>query len=550
MSELIVDGESIIAEVLGTQEYHVELWVEDGGLEYDCDCPVGVDGMFCKHCVAVGLAWLEANARSEARPAGSSPTVMTLDGVRAYLRGLTPEALVEMVMEQVHHDADLREQLLLRAVRTSAQGIDLSFFRNAIDRAIAIRDFVDYGGAYSYAAGVDRVLDSLEELLQEGHAGEALMLIEYAVPAFDRAIELVDDSDGELGMPIDRLQDLHYEACVAAKPDPEALARTLFTWGLENGFLTFAVESYADLLGDSGLATFRALVEAEWERLPALGPGESKWEDHGRRWQITRMKEALEYASGDLETRVAIISRDLSTPYQFLRIAGLYQAAGRHDEALAWAERGLQAFPARTDEQLRQWLVEEYHRRGRHDDAMALIWQAFTDMPVLATYSKLQEHAERIGQWEAWRERAWTALRGHYTRRLETKPFASRYMWYASTGYSELVRILLWEGRVDEAWQEANDGDCLEDLWMQLAALRENEHPEDALTVYFRHIPPILDRTNNDAYETAIDLLHKCRTIMARLDRLQAFRHYVEKLRAEYKRKRNFIKMLDAAKWA
>jgi hypothetical protein len=36
----------------------------DGELEYECNCPVGDEGTFCKHAVAVALSWLE-NAGEE-----------------------------------------------------------------------------------------------------------------------------------------------------------------------------------------------------------------------------------------------------------------------------------------------------------------------------------------------------------------------------------------------------------------------------------------------------------------------------------------------------
>ncbi|MGN5476886.1 SWIM zinc finger family protein [Cupriavidus basilensis] len=44
----------------GTRRYRVELTVGDKGeLAYECDCPVGDDGIFCKHAVSVALSWLE-----------------------------------------------------------------------------------------------------------------------------------------------------------------------------------------------------------------------------------------------------------------------------------------------------------------------------------------------------------------------------------------------------------------------------------------------------------------------------------------------------------
>jgi uncharacterized Zn finger protein len=49
---------SVEASVLGTSRYRVELWVEDGELTGSCSCPMGDRGLFCKHCVAVGLITL------------------------------------------------------------------------------------------------------------------------------------------------------------------------------------------------------------------------------------------------------------------------------------------------------------------------------------------------------------------------------------------------------------------------------------------------------------------------------------------------------------
>ncbi len=52
----LVEHEGVLAaKVLGTHEYRVKLRV-GGDLRYSCTCPLGVDGAFSKHCVAVGLA--------------------------------------------------------------------------------------------------------------------------------------------------------------------------------------------------------------------------------------------------------------------------------------------------------------------------------------------------------------------------------------------------------------------------------------------------------------------------------------------------------------
>ncbi len=60
---LVESEDSIAGQVRGTRRYDVRLWVDAGSLEYACTCPIGADGAFCKHCVAVGIAWLEPNGK-------------------------------------------------------------------------------------------------------------------------------------------------------------------------------------------------------------------------------------------------------------------------------------------------------------------------------------------------------------------------------------------------------------------------------------------------------------------------------------------------------
>ena len=104
------DGEVVVAEVAGTRRYRVRLWAEDGGLAFACTCPVGEEGRFCKHCVAVGLAWVNSRMPS-ARP---QPTLADL---RAHLGRQSKEALVELLMEQATADERVRRRLLLEADR-------------------------------------------------------------------------------------------------------------------------------------------------------------------------------------------------------------------------------------------------------------------------------------------------------------------------------------------------------------------------------------------------------------------------------------------------
>jgi hypothetical protein len=135
---------------------------------------------------------------------------------------------------------------------------------------------VDYHAAHDYAAGIDDVIDSIEELLTDGYVAEVITLAEHALQAVEAAMESIDDSDGYMSGISERLQTIHLKACTKGKPDPEALARRLFAWELRTEWDTFygAAATYAGVLGTRGLAVYRKLAEAEWAKVPSLRPGQ------------------------------------------------------------------------------------------------------------------------------------------------------------------------------------------------------------------------------------------------------------------------------------
>ena len=473
-----------------------------------------------------------------------------MNDVRAYLAGLDGEALVDLVMTQAMNDDRLRQQLLMKAARKGPGGLDLATYRRAIDRAVDAGDFVEYGEARGYARGIDDAIDGIEELLGEGHAAEAIGLTEHALSAVERSMESVDDSDGAMGGILQRLQEIHHSACAKAAPDPEELATRLFEWELRTDWDTFfgAADTYADVLGEKGLAIYRQLAEAEWARVPALKAGEDDPSKYGSRFRITHIMEALACQSGDVEALVAVKERDLSSAYAYLEIAEVYLKAGQHDRALSWGERGLEAFPSRTDSRLRKFVATEYHRRKRHDEAMVIAWAEFADSPDLERLQRLKAHADRTGQWPVWRDKGLAYVR-EQVERVKREAQRSRWRWPGHGDHSELVRIFLWEKDVDAAWSEAKAGGCSSALWRELAARREKAFPADALAVYQQQIEPVLAAKNNDAYADAVGLLRKVRGLMVRLGRRPDFVQYLGAVRAAHKSKRNFMKLLDQARW-
>ena len=547
MESLDDDGDGVRAVVRGDQDYTVTLAADEGVLDYSCDCPIGSDGAFCKHSVAAALAWLNRAAGPVKPPARRKIKEVTLADAGKILRDEDRETLVRMMLDWAKDDDRLHERLILYAARRSGPDTGAAAVRRAFERAVRVHDFVQYREASGWARGVDDAIDSIEQLLKDGQAAAVIELCESALQSLLGAIQAVDDSDGHFGVLSDRLQDIHYRACQEARPDPVDLAKRLFQWELHSDLDVFsgAAARYAKILGGKGMKAYRELAEAEWAKVP-VRTARHEPSEGGQHFRITHIMESLAQASGDIEELVAVMTRDLSSAYSYWKIAEVYREARQHDNALLWAEKGLQAFPERTDGRRREFAAEEYHRRRRHDDAMTLMWAEFSERPFLETYKPLEKHAKKAGAWPEWRERALLEIRVRIAKAKEQARGQTRPRWMqADDNHSVLVEIFLYEGKAEDAWREAGVGGCSDSLWLRLAANREKEHPEDAAPIYLKYAEAGVAATSNGRYEDPVSLLAKAAAVMKRMDRNAEFVRHLEALRAKYKIKRNFIKLVE-----
>ena len=530
---LRASAERVGATVQGSEDYLVELRAKGGKLRFSCSCPVGREGAFCKHCVAVALAW----QREHGDP------MPTLDDARAHLETLPQSELVDILIDHAHDDEALACKLLLRTATPASAKADVASLRALIEQAFAHGEFVPYREVWGYVRGIEEAIDVLEAQLEQGDGGDVVELAEHALKLAEGALDHVDDSGGQMGDAITRLEELHLDACTRAEIDPTALAERLFAWELNGPWdvLDQAVIRYAEVLGDTGLARYRELAEKEWAGVPKLAPGEDSRERYRSRFRITRIMEALAQQSGSLADLIAVEERDLSIGYRFLQIAELCREHGEGDMALEWAERGMAAFTEDPDPRLRTFLIEECRRRERSADALELSAPAFEARPTLESYRELATDAKALGEWEE-RRRSAVSLLG---RPKPDPPGATQHPSLRGRGCSELVRVLIWEDDADAAWQAANEGGCTPDLWLELADLRRPEHPEDALGVYRRHVEDVIAGKNKRAYAEAVRLIDETmRALFAESGRSEDFDAYVEEVRTAHKPKRNLMKLM------
>ncbi|GIU94960.1 MAG: hypothetical protein KatS3mg012_1417 [Gaiellaceae bacterium] len=353
----------------------------------------------------------------------------------------------------------------------------------------------------------------------------------------DTADRAIDDSGGYVATVADRLKALHHDACLAARPDARALGARLGEWALtddsDRKWFLHARMRYADVLGDEGLAAFRERVAPEWDALPSLPPTRTpfgrSWDS--RRFRVTFLREGLARAGGSVDELVEVLSRDLSSPHQFERIAEALEQAGREREALAWLERGNRAYAPAGDPGVRSRLLAAYLRDGQVEDALELAARAHAQAPSVRTYAELRAAAEAAGEWPERREEALERLRR-----------ADRY-----GGRSSAVRAQLAEADLDGAWADATVGGCDDATWLELADASREHRPDDAARVYGRLLEDALEIADDRHYARVVDLLARWRDTLRLHGRARELDLQVAAIRELYARRPRLLKRLDGA---
>jgi len=253
--------------------------------------------------------------------------------------------------------------------------------------------------------------------------------------------------------------------------------------------------------------------------------------------------EALATASGNTEELVAIHATNLSSAFWYLNIVEIWMEAKQPEKALDWAERGLKTFPERTDNRLRDFLIDAYLERGRNDEAVQLTWAQFSEQPSLTHYQRLHGVTSALGIWSEYRERALNCLNDDM---MHNANHATAWKPEGTTpNYSRRIEIALWENDLDAAQSAIQQGFCDQNLLLTAANRFASTRPQGAINIYRKIVSSLIDKTKSSAYEEAIKLLKKVAKLMIALNEHQALIEYLNALRLQYKTKRNFITLLD-----
>ncbi|WP_354670621.1 DUF6880 family protein [Amycolatopsis solani] len=425
-----------------------------------------------------------------------------LPDLRPYLRTLDAETLADLLHAQAERDPELRHSLELRAATQSG---DVSEAHRLLDTAVT-------DGNVEYTAKIGAVLDTLQRMLDAGSRADLAPLARRTVDDISEVLEQAGDHTGDLGERLDRAVELYARACAARPPDPEKLAAWIVEVEFDGpGWPVIDLADFATALGERGLKLIKTAVD---DVLAANVAGH-------RREVAERLREQLAEVLGDVDELVAILSAKPPRVDVSLKIVRVLRAAGRHSEAIAHAARALthdkQPPPQPEPE-------DETSRRRKEFDAR----------PDRETFAALREAAQAAGKWTAQRRDALARLRE----------------LAADGGADELVRVLLDDGRPDEAWRACVRFEASPELKLELAELRAAEHPAETIPVFREHVDELIERKDPQAYQEAARRLKLLRGLHKRAETADEFTAYLAALVETHRRKTRLITEIRTARIA
>ncbi|MBN2168963.1 MAG: hypothetical protein JW738_06945, partial [Actinobacteria bacterium] len=240
-------------------------WTDENSIMYSCTCPMGNRDVFCKHCVATGLEWLDMRESVE----GLKPDEVMKE-IERYLKGCRHEELTEVIMHQALSDEELRKELHLRSIESPAGALDVSSYESVVTSITNVDEIIDLDDnwLHLYCSNTNRLIEPIRALLENSPAPQVIDLCEHAIESIELAIDVTADPYGDIGELIESLLEIHHEACRKAGLDPEKLAERLVELNLRSECANlYSTEQYSDILGEKGSETFRRLTEKKKLRL-------------------------------------------------------------------------------------------------------------------------------------------------------------------------------------------------------------------------------------------------------------------------------------------
>jgi hypothetical protein len=391
----------------------------------------------------------------------------------------------------------------------------------AIETALRPAQFIDWKMGLTFTSELHAVIAQIDQILPTDPERAVSLYESLLAGCYEKADEI--DDDGYFGDFVEGVYCGWVKARQAAGVDPDKKVSMLLDRMESDPYgYTYQLEREAvKVLDKAGLAAFERAVRALFEAKDGTEQTRHRWGE---------VLRAIYAQQQNAQAYLAVCQETTLSAKDCLALAEMQQEC-KPDEALAWAERGLQLdkkkpYESTAGSNLTKLKRALLARLGRQEVALASTWDEFQKSPSKYSYEELIHYVPQA-EVAVWRARA-LDVADHCDLR-------SRIELLMETQETErLVRCI----------QEASD-DALESLshfvTEPVAELLAESHPELAARIFKVMGMRILNAKKSQYYHEALANFEDAKNCYARADLIHKWEAVVLEVRRAHYRKVGFM---------
>jgi uncharacterized Zn finger protein len=591
--QVIQRGNSISAFVEGSEydPYEVQItFTPTTILSASCTCPYDWGG-WCKHIVAVLIVCQEMPEMVEEHPPIEEiiqslsrdhlhDLVLSIaDHYPSTLAHIEQMALSYQTSNQKDHKQDDQTVSSASSAPASQQpgthprkrqtAIDPSTFRQQahaiMESVYSIRSGMDiYYYSSTVVEGMQKLCQQAAQFTQNGDGNNALLILEGITQEYLEHWEMLDDSDGELGMFFEVLGEHWAEALLMAELDNKQRmkwAKRLANWqhkvskyGIDDGFqlaVLAAKEGWDDPIIQQVL---QGNIHA-WERLDPDDDDDDNqvsYRESDLFYELIRLRlnvlewqgntqaflylaqaagYGLRYAhmlvlTGQIAQAVDIGLHQLTTADEGLRLAEVLYQQHAEDAAFQIAEHGLTL--AKPHIYLATWLRDTARKHGNIPLARQAALAAFYDSPAKSSYFAIQDLSSDT--WETTRPQLLSFLRKSNEIYVESQ-----------------IAIFLYEGLIDDAIAALGKVSyyASQQVFDQVLAAAVNHRPDWVIKTGISLAERPIEEGKAKYYDEAVQRLAFVKQAYQAQNNIAGWQAYVDDLKDRHGRKYKLMGLLQ-----
>ena len=535
VERLSIQNTQINAYVEGQQRYQVTLNHTAKIFDGSCDCPASDNFDFCKHCVAVGLAYYyQTQTNLEMADAGTADTLLL------YLNTLTKPQLVEELNALIEADQGLHDHWLLRA-EIAGGNLSSKDLRKRVTQAIPFKP----SGLWrpqdvaNYFSEAKLALKVLEPAMLALDAHKAIKLIIYSIERVEKALETIEDRASYQNDLQSQLKDWFHQTLAA--PEWQGNERTAllsklildekFSYqilNLPNGVLSLISNKESEDLMDA--------VSKEWNKMAPPSKGQSAQHGLYAKLESILLEDAqlLNNKTRELE----ILAKGAVDTDRCLKLVGKCLDYQRLDEAAKWLDYASLVQTLRNHEvvAIETYQIDLWLAQGEFDKALASQWARFEESEEPSDLKDAYQTAVKIHQERAYLQQGIRYLDSKIEARKDTPRNRQRV--------ENLITIYLSHNIVDDAIALASQHKIHPSTLMAIANAAPR-HSYKTCTLAERAVNHLVNLNSNETIDRANWFLQKLYANAKPADK-KLIQTVIQNVytKPENKRKTRFVKQL------